>query len=318
MVETLTGYLNENRIVARFIHIDQITQLRKNISDQFKNGLFDKGFYESYLGYFTIPDLENKRNNGMKSVVLMAVKAKQVNFIFSYNEKKIPVVVPPIYIDKNNNCNKADDLLTGFLKKHNKKFEYARIPQKLLATSCGIAKYGKNNIAYIPDFGSYFDLVSYYTDVELSEEEKSLNRIRKNPEVMDRCKTCKICIRSCPSCAITEDRFLLHAEKCITYHNEQDCGIPFPAWMEESWHNCLIGCNICQKVCPENKKINDFVETGCEFTEKETELFLKNTPIEKLPESTREKIDTYKLKDNYNIYDLMPRNLSALLNNHNT
>ncbi len=307
MHKKLIALLKEKGIIAKLVPIKYVSKLKKEIEKLYTSNLLDKEFYESYLKYLTV---EEEISN-MKSILILAVKAFQINFTFNYKNKKIPICVPPIYIDKNNNLSKTDHLLTDFLNKEKHKFQYGQIPQKLLAVSTGLAEYGKNNITYINGLGSHFDLMSFYTDIDIEIE-----HIEKwDPyRIMDKCENCRLCVKSCPTGAISESRFLLHGEKCITYFNEQDCNNPFPDWIKKDWHNCLIGCNICQKVCPENKINRDQFLEGCEFTEEETLLFLKNTDIKRLPLDTRKKIELWKLKDNYNIYDLIPRNLPVLLN----
>jgi len=47
---------------------------------------------------------------------------------------------------------------------------FAPLPQKLLAARSGLARYGKNNIAYVPEFGSHHMLVSYYSSLPCVEE----------------------------------------------------------------------------------------------------------------------------------------------------
>ena len=60
--------------------------------------------------------------------------------------------------------------------------------------------------------------------------------------MMDRRQNCHACRLSCPTGAISFDRFLLRAERCIVLHNEKRGDLPFPSWMNSSWHNCIIGC----------------------------------------------------------------------------
>ncbi len=90
---------------------------------------------------------------------------------------------------------------------------------------------------------------------------------------MARCETCLVCRRGCPTGAIGPDRVLLHAERCLTYHNEQPGDVPFPAWIDPSWHTCLIGCLACQRACPANPPL-EVVPTGVVFTQEETSALL--------------------------------------------
>ena len=108
--------------------------------------------------------------------------------------------------------------------------------------------------------------------------------------------------------AISSSRFLLHAEKCITYFNEYEYG--FPEWLKPQWHNSLIGCMSCQLKCPKNtafvNKYNDIVT----FTEEETKMFLDKVSYERLPMNTIKKLDDISMTPNYNF---LHRNLKLLL-----
>ncbi|HEX9261839.1 MAG TPA: 4Fe-4S double cluster binding domain-containing protein, partial [Candidatus Bathyarchaeia archaeon] len=129
-------------------------------------------------------------------------------------------------------------------------------------------------------------------------------------KMMSRCHECNLCQKTCPTGAISADRFLLHAEKCLTYHNEKEAKIPFPKWIKPEWHNCIIGCMRCQAVCPENKQFLSLVGEIAEFTEKETKQLLEGVPSEMLPSETLLKMKLLSLTD---YYKELPRNLGVLL-----
>lgn len=128
--------------------------------------------------------------------------------------------------------------------------------------------------------------------------------------MLERCRDCSACRRHCPTGAIAPDRFLLHAERCITFHNEKPADVPFPAWMDSAWHNCLVGCLHCQRVCPENRTVWSWVEEGAEFSREETAMFLEGTPFDQIPADTADKLE---LLDLDGFIELFPRNLGALL-----
>ena len=119
--------------------------------------------------------------------------------------------------------------------------------------------------------------------------------------MMERCQKCTACLRHCPTGAITSERFLLRAERCITFHNEKPSDVPFPAWLDASWHNCLVGCMICQKVCPANKDVVKWIEAGATFDDEETDLILNGVSEQRLPRKTVEKL---KKLDMIRYYDV--------------
>jgi epoxyqueuosine reductase len=132
---------------------------------------------------------------------------------------------------------------------------------------------------------------------------------------MKRCQNCQACRKACPTGAISSDRFLLHAERCIVFHGEKKGDIPFPSWIDPSWHNCLYGCLHCQRVCPEDKEFLQWIDEKEEFSEEETGLLLEGITRDQLPATTAKKLEYLDLIDSL---DSLPRNLGVFFrkNNH--
>jgi epoxyqueuosine reductase len=152
--------------------------------------------------------------------------------------------------------------------------------------------------------GSFMRLTAVYSDAPCKIDSW------QKTKMMTRCTDCRICRKVCPTGAISSERFLLHAEKCLTYHNEKEAKIPFPDWIKPEWHNCIVGCIRCQAACPENKPFLNMVGETAEFTEEETKLLLGGMPTEHLPSETLAKMKLLSLTD---YYKELPRNLGALL-----
>ena len=129
------------------------------------------------------------------------------------------------------------------------KVTYTRLPQKTLAVHCGLAEYGRNNITYVLGMGSFHRLTTLYSDFPF--EQDNWQELR----MMDMCKEYSACVRTCPTGPISTDRFLLCAKRCINFHNEHPGSIPFPEWIDSTWHDCLIDCLHCQKVYLQIKKL---------------------------------------------------------------
>jgi epoxyqueuosine reductase len=179
-----------------------------------------------------------------------------------------------------------------------------RLPIKPLAVHSGLAEYGRNNITYVEGMGSFHHLFAFYSDLPCEQDEWHEMKMLK------RCENCRACIIKCPTGAIGEDRFLLHAERCLSFFNEKPANVPFPAWIDPSWHNSIYGCMICQRYCPEDKKFKDWVETRAEFSQEETALLLSDSSGA-LPAAIMEKLDQLELVESL---DVLPRNLGVLLN----
>ena len=296
--EDLTAIKCKVRIVSA-THIDEI---HNEVQERRNDGSLDLDFYEEYKEFF-----ESKAEayfGKIHSIFIIAHPHPATEVIFNSDTLPFPLLIPPTYLDGREIIDKLEELLSKMLELGGYHVAFARIPVKTLAVHSGLAKYGKNNITYVPGMGSFHRLSAYYSDLQITKDYWTDLR------AMELCKNCSACVNNCPTQAIPTDRFLLRAEKCITYHNEQPSEIPFPEWIDPSWHNCLIGCLICQKICPADKKYLKWVENGPEFTSEETNLLLTSVEMDNLPLNTQEKIKAIGL-DEY--YEYISRNLGVFL-----
>ena len=276
--------------------------MRDAIEGAHSQRLFDEDFYRYLRPWFdfTIPD----DLPDIHSVIIVASPHPAMRVTFVWKGRSHEAIIPPTYVYDTDQ--QVRDCITGEIKSAGYRLVNAPLPKKLLAVRSGLARYGKNNITYVEGMGSFHRLTAFYTDAPLSES------TWQEPQMLDRCQTCTACVKKCPTGAIPSDRFLLHTEKCLTYHNESEA--PFPEWIDPSWHNCLIGCMICQNVCPVNQPFVGWVVHEATFSEEETELILKGAPKDDLPPEMQEKLTRINmLKD----FKLLSRNLNALLNARN-
>jgi epoxyqueuosine reductase len=75
------------------------------------------------------------------------------------------------------------------------------------------------------------------------------------PDETDLCGECDLCIRSCPTQAISNKRTVA-VSRCISFLTTNTKGdIPLDLCMKVGDH--VFGCDICQSVCPLNRDIPD-------------------------------------------------------------
>jgi epoxyqueuosine reductase len=270
--------------------IHRLEALQEEIAGHHRQGEIDETFYQEWLASFNfdLPDVLPEA----KSIIVVAVPRPQTVMIFHRNEETRSLIIPPTYVRYRSIATEIETWLGELLASAGYRAVKARrIPQKLLAVCSGLAEYGKNNITYVPGMGSFHQLVTFYSDLPCSQDHW------REAQMMVLCQKCRACGLECPVNAITPDRFLLHAERCITFHNERAGDIPFPDWISPSWHNCLIGCMHCQTVCPQNREVLGWTESGAEFSSLETELLLAGTAVDQLPTETVKKFEKIEMAD---------------------
>lgn len=300
--------LKRNGYRGCIVRSERVNELRASIEGRYRDGLLDKEFYETNLQSFDF-DLPRELP-GASCLIPVAIPQPQIRFLFNLNGKRVPAIVPPTYLGFEEAEKRARRIIMSVLGAEGYRAIPAPLPKKLLSVQGGLARYGKNNITYVPGMGSFYRLAAFYSDLPCHEDEW------RRPEMMERCESCSACAHQCPTGAIDTDRFLLHAEKCIVYLNEKPYGVPFPDWVDPAWHNCLVGCMLCQRACPENRHLVDWVENGAEFSEEETRLLLDVNPLEALESPSRLPAPLMeKLKETHLFWGLetLPRNLRALM-----
>lgn len=302
VTEELKARLEEERYQGRMVSANHADELRSNIKRLQQEGLLEQEFYQEYHSFFEFNPSDTMQE--INSLIVVAVPQPQTRVDFNWRGEIVSLLIPPTYLFEKETDKGVEDILAGILSPMGYKVTRARLPSKLLAVRSGLAKYGKNNISYVPGMGSFHRLVSFYSDFPCEKDNWH------EPQMLERCETCSACLLKCPTGAITSERFLLRAERCITYLNEKPGHIPFPSWLDPSWHNCLVGCLYCQRVCPENKEVIDWIDKGAVFSEEETTTLLRRLPIDQLPDQLVRKLKKNSLTDYIGI---IPRNLSVFL-----
>lgn len=295
-----------NEIYSRFekqgfkgtiVSIDHIHELHSEIEGPHKTGLVSEDLYREYLAYFdfNVPSSLSEA----KSIIIVAVPQPLISLSFALNGRPLLLYIPPTYdykTDKN-----VETLIFDLIDPKGYRLIKASLPLKVLAVHSGLAQYGKNNITYVNGMGSFYRLVAYYSDLPCERDNWG------ELQTMDRCLKCSACGNVCPVGAIASERFLIRAERCITFHNERSGD--FPEWLDSSWHNCLVGCLHCQRFCPINKEFLTWTEEGMEFSPLETRLLLGGASRDELPAETVRKLQQLCLLD---YLEVLPRNLDVL------
>ncbi len=224
MFREILQKVEENGFKGSILPISRLKDIELEFKTNFEQGIFDEEFYRERLSVFNFNFKQFFQE--AKSIIIVAVPVPQHEVTFILEGNKISTILPPTFLFYDQISIQIEELLNSLLKPDGFQVVEAYLPFKSLAVHSGLAKYGRNNITYIPDMGSFHKLSAFYSDVPSEED------TWKEYELMEMCEKCKACFRNCPTGAISADRFILNAEKCLTFLNEKTSEVAFPTWLD--------------------------------------------------------------------------------------
>lgn len=118
---------------------------------------------------------------------------------------------------------------------------------KPLAVRSGLGEFGRSGLVSVEPYGTRVSIQAILLDADIETQdiaEKKLSPL---------CEGCASCVRACPMGAL-DGTGRVNITKCLRAQPE---GEAFPEPMRGSLGGSLLGCDICQRVCPRNAAVRE-------------------------------------------------------------
>ena len=274
-------------------YLDEVRQRSRETEAQLEDYMIapdDTTFFERLSKpRETLPDA--------RAIIILGVSAYDKNAIYTNTHKQLRGKTARIYSYYPVVRQIAEKVAKFIEERGYKAVQGQNIPLKFVADRIGLGTYGKNGLLLTQQYGSYVGLRNVITEMPLVPDRFE----RMTPP----CDNCEACLKACPTGALYCP-YKVNPRLCINPLTRKHKYIP--PELRLKMQNWLCGCDICQEVCPINKKlvVRD-VDPRCGFDSRHhaSHKYLDN--IERIPVLTDILGEAYP--------DVIRRNASIALTN---
>jgi epoxyqueuosine reductase len=138
----------------------------------------------------------------------------------------------------------------------------APVLERDFAAQAGLGFFGRNTCLITPGLGSWTFLAALLVPEALDpgivaqegwrESEEAVIPLMQGLAARGTCGRCTRCLDACPTSAFVSPH-VLDARRCISYLTIEQRG-PIPKELRPLMGNWVFGCDVCQEVCPYNRK----------------------------------------------------------------
>lgn len=243
-----------------------------------------------------------------KSVVVVAAHSKNMYANFRLDGQSHRIMIPFQYYADDLNADRLKTIIQkDIIKSTTARIMdiSSRVPLKLLAARSGLGRYARNALIFVDGMGSYNVLYAFLTDHSFAEDNWT------DLEILDECRRCHACERTCPTRCISRWNYSTNVDKCLTLYNETPGD--FPNFILGSMHHALMGCMQCKSPCPANDGFAELSGQMEDVSEEETRKILKGVPDEALLKSLQRKLRNFRATASREQFPILKRNLSVLI-----
>jgi epoxyqueuosine reductase len=237
---------NQGFFESRIHDIPNLEKEKTHFVEWLKKDYHGKMKYlENHLELRFQPELILEGTQSIITVLLNYYPQKKINFSNNYRIAKYAYGKDYHDIIKSKLKQTAEKAISLFGSFNYRAFtDSAPLPDRHLAEKSGLGWIGKNTLLINKNHGSFFFIGHIFLDVKLDYEPFTIQE--------DLCKDCNKCLKACPTQALFEP-YKMNASKCLSYQTIENKSaqkdIPPP-----KFRSYIYGCDICQDVCPYNKR----------------------------------------------------------------
>ena len=118
---------------------------------------------------------------------------------------------------------------------------------KPLAARSGLGEFGRSGLISVGSHGTRVSIQAILIDADVKPDASH------EKQLSPQCEGCSACVNACPMKAL-DGTGRVNISRCLRAQPE---GEPFPQEMRGKLGGSLLGCDICQRVCPRNRQVGE-------------------------------------------------------------